>query len=130
MVCPSNDFLKYGLLPVAAILPALQTSAKEPDKKPNIVVIMADDLGYGDLSCYEATEIRTPGIDRLAAEGLRHRNGHASSATSTHWKGKMTEPELYQLKKDVAQQHNLAARYPKRVEEMTAKLEKVRENKK
>lgn len=83
MVCPSNDFLKYGLLPVAAILPALQTSAKEPDKKPNIVVIMADDLGYGDLSCYEATEIRTPGIDRLAAEGLRHRNGHASSATST-----------------------------------------------
>ena len=79
MVCPSKDFLKFGLLPVAAVMPVLQTVAKEPVKKPNIVVIMADDLGYGDLSCYEATEIQTPGIDRLAAEGLRHCNGHASS---------------------------------------------------
>lgn len=56
---------------------------KMEKKAPNIVIIMADDLGYGDLSCYEAKEIHTPGIDRLAAEGLRHCNGHATSATST-----------------------------------------------
>ena len=38
--------------------------------KPNVIVIMADDLGYGDVSCYGATELETPNIDRLAAEGL------------------------------------------------------------
>ena len=42
----------------------------------------------------------------------------------------MTEPELYNLKKDVAQKNNIAAQYPKRVGEMTAKLEQVRNNKK
>lgn len=82
MIYSQQYFLKIGLLPLVA-LPALDAVAKMPDGKPNIVVIMADDLGYGDLSCYQATEIQTPGIDRLAAEGLRHCNGHASSATST-----------------------------------------------
>ena len=47
-----------------------------------------------------------------------------------NWKGNMTAPELYDLKKDVAQKHNIAAQYPKRVQEMTAKLEQVRNNKK
>lgn len=36
------------------------------EKMPNIIVIEADDLGYGDLSCYGATRIKTPGMDRLA----------------------------------------------------------------
>lgn len=40
-------------------------------RKPNIVIIMADDLGYGDLSCYGHPTIRTPNLDRMAAEGLR-----------------------------------------------------------
>lgn len=40
-------------------------------RPPNIVLILADDLGYGDLACYGATDIRTPNIDRLAAEGTR-----------------------------------------------------------
>lgn len=71
------------------LVPALLGAAcaygqdKVEKKAPNIVIIMADDLGYGDLSCYGATRIHTPGIDRLAAEGLRHCNGHATSATST-----------------------------------------------
>lgn len=39
--------------------------------KPNVIVILADDLGYGDLSCYGSTTIRTPNLDRMAAEGLR-----------------------------------------------------------
>ena len=51
--------------------------------KPNILVIMADDLGYGDLSCYGATEPKTPHIDRLAAEGLRFTDGHCSASTCT-----------------------------------------------
>lgn len=51
--------------------------------KPNIVVIYLDDLGYGDLSSYGATELQTPNIDKLANGGLKFTNGYASSATCT-----------------------------------------------
>jgi arylsulfatase A-like enzyme len=50
---------------------------------PNIVVIMADDLGYGDVSCYGARGLTTPHIDRLAAEGLRFTQGYCSASTCT-----------------------------------------------
>ncbi len=52
-------------------------------KKPNIVFIYTDDLGYGDISCYGATKIYTPNIDKLAQSGLRFTNAHSSSATCT-----------------------------------------------
>ncbi|AWO02043.1 arylsulfatase [Chitinophaga alhagiae] len=52
-------------------------------QKPNVVIIYADDLGYGDLSCYGATKIQTPHIDQLAREGIRFTNGHTTSATCT-----------------------------------------------
>ena len=51
--------------------------------KPNIVVIYLDDLGYGDLGAYGATELKTPNIDKLAKEGVKFTNGYASSATCT-----------------------------------------------
>ena len=51
--------------------------------QPNIVLIYADDVGYGDLSCYGATRVHTPNLDRIAAGGLRMTNAHASSATCT-----------------------------------------------
>ncbi len=51
--------------------------------KPNIVIIIADDLGYGDLGCYGATKIKTPNMDRLATEGLRFTQGYAPSSTCT-----------------------------------------------
>jgi len=51
-----------------------------PSPPPNIVIINADDLGYGDLGCYGATHIRTPNIDRLASEGRRFTDAHAASA--------------------------------------------------
>ena len=50
---------------------------------PNIVLIYADDLGYGDLSSYGATEIQTPHIDRLAQQGMLFTDAHAPSATCT-----------------------------------------------
>lgn len=50
---------------------------------PNVIVIMADDLGYGDVSCYGATELKTPHIDQLAAEGLRFTSGYCSASTCT-----------------------------------------------
>lgn len=48
--------------------------------KPNIIVIFADDLGYGDVSCYGATKIRTPNIDRLASEGIRLTDAHSAAS--------------------------------------------------
>jgi arylsulfatase A-like enzyme len=50
---------------------------------PNIVIIYADDLGYGDVGCYGATRVQTPNIDRLAREGLRFTDAHSSAATCT-----------------------------------------------
>lgn len=50
---------------------------------PNVLIIYADDLGYGDLECYGAKNVQTPHINRLAAEGVRFRNAHATAATST-----------------------------------------------
>jgi arylsulfatase A len=50
---------------------------------PNIIFIMADDMGYGDLGCYGATKIPTPNMDRVAAEGMRLTDAHSSSAVCT-----------------------------------------------
>ena len=52
-------------------------------EKPNIVLIMTDDLGYGDVSSYGATAVQTPNIDRLAKAGLRFTDAHSSAATCT-----------------------------------------------
>jgi arylsulfatase A len=57
-----------------ALLGRASFAAAEAPKKPNIVFILADDLGYGDLGCYGQTKIKTPNIDRLAAEGMRFTN--------------------------------------------------------
>jgi arylsulfatase A len=51
--------------------------------KPNVIYIYADDLGYGDLSCYGATKLKTPNIDQLATQGIRFTNAHCTSATCT-----------------------------------------------
>jgi len=52
-------------------------------ERPNVVLIYADDLGYGDVGCYGATRVLTPRIDRVAREGLRFTDGHSASATCT-----------------------------------------------
>jgi arylsulfatase A len=59
------------------------TEASPARTSPNVVVIFADDLGYGDLSCYGATKVHTPNIDRLAKEGRRFTDAHSASAVCT-----------------------------------------------
>jgi len=54
--------------------------AAAPIQKPNILLIVADDLGYGDLGSYGARQIKTPNIDRLASEGARFTDAHSSAA--------------------------------------------------
>ena len=58
-------------------------AAADRPPRPNVLVIMADDLGYGDVSCYGATAIETPHIDALAAGGLRFTSGYCSASTCT-----------------------------------------------
>lgn len=60
-----------------------KTADLEALKKPNVIFIVADDLGYGDISCYGAEAITTPHVDSLAASGLRFTDAHAVAATST-----------------------------------------------
>ncbi|MEM6319995.1 MAG: arylsulfatase [Bacteroidota bacterium] len=67
------------------LLASCATDKKEPTttttKPPNIVIIYADDLGYGDVGAYGATNLPTPNMDRLANGGIRFTNGYATSAT-------------------------------------------------
>ena len=63
---------------------ASKTPAPEAAKKPNILILYADDLGYGDLTCYNPeSKIPTPHLDRLAAAGMRFTDGHSSSGICT-----------------------------------------------
>src|SRR5712675_3501646 len=54
--------------------------AQPASKPPNIVFIMADDLGYADVGCYGRPDLKTPNIDRIAAKGVRFLQGYANSA--------------------------------------------------
>ena len=62
---------------------ALSASAKEKTaQRPNIIYIMCDDMGYGDLGCYGQPYISTPNIDRMAREGIRFTQAYAGSPVS------------------------------------------------
>jgi arylsulfatase A-like enzyme len=67
-----------GSLAVAGL--SFSRASRAQTGRPNIVFIMADDLGYADLSCYGQRDYMTPNIDRLAIEGLRFTQGYANSA--------------------------------------------------
>ncbi|MCK5281249.1 MAG: sulfatase-like hydrolase/transferase, partial [Cyclobacteriaceae bacterium] len=73
------------ILFVAGLFISCDSSKKSAEDKqaPNIIIIYADDLGYGDLSSYGMTNVGTPNIDRIADEGLKFTNAHTSSATCT-----------------------------------------------
>src|SRR5258706_5915323 len=67
------------LLAVALLLAAVPPQAE----RPNIVIILVDDLGYGDLGCYGHPTIRTPNLDRMAAEGLRFTDFYVAAPVCT-----------------------------------------------
>lgn len=75
--------MKVLLLILLATIGGITVTLGKNEPKPNIILIYADDLGYGDVSCYGATKIKTPNMDKLAAQGLRFTNAHATSATCT-----------------------------------------------
>ncbi len=84
--------ISYSLLILFAVINSCKNTNKEQVQKiveketknqPNIIILYADDLGYGDVNAYGATEIETPNMDRLANGGVMFTSGYASSATCT-----------------------------------------------
>jgi arylsulfatase A-like enzyme len=72
------------LLAAALLLAAAGPArADTPARPPNIVFVLADDVGYGDLGCYGSTRVPTPNLDRLAKEGLRFTDAHSPAAVCT-----------------------------------------------
>ncbi|HEU4650122.1 MAG TPA: sulfatase-like hydrolase/transferase [Croceibacterium sp.] len=72
-----------GALGTAALAAARPTLAQARQGKPNVLYIMADDLGYADLSCYGRRDYTTPVLDRLATEGMMFMHAYANSAVCT-----------------------------------------------
>ncbi len=58
-------------------------AAKELAEKPNIILIMADDMGYGDIGCYGSKSIKTPVLDKMAADGIKFTDYHSNGAVCT-----------------------------------------------
>lgn len=82
-----SDFYVFAFVIVTLFLSACSNNQQESEtaenqkSQPNIIFIYADDLGYGDVGAYGATEMPTPNIDKLAEGGVKFTNGYASSAT-------------------------------------------------
>lgn len=76
-----NRQMTYVIACLAAMAHFSPVAAEDLASRPNIVLIVADDLGYGDLGCYGGRRARTPHLDRLAQEGLRLTDFHANAAS-------------------------------------------------
>ncbi len=72
-----------GLICISALLPSFAAPPLNVPEKPNVIIILTDDIAWGDLGCYGATKVKTPNIDRLAAEGLRFTDAYAPASTCT-----------------------------------------------
>ena len=70
-------FVLIGLIGLAS------AQSLRADSSPNVIIVLADDLGYGDLGCYGAKDIQTPGLDRMATEGTRFTDFSVTSALCT-----------------------------------------------
>lgn len=76
----NNKSILLAGLGSLSLIPALAQTAVQ---QPNVIFLVADDLGYGDLSCYGATRVSTPILDSIANNGIRFTDAHAVAATST-----------------------------------------------
>ena len=76
------DMKRIALLFIALFFVAGPADAAAA-AKPNIIYILSDDIGYGDIGCYGATKVKTPNLDRLAAQGCRFTDAHATASVCT-----------------------------------------------
>lgn len=76
------DYKSISLIGGTLLLSALSANAQKKNARPNILFILCDDMGYGDLGCYGQPFIRTPHIDAMAGEGIRFTQAYAGSPVS------------------------------------------------
>lgn len=78
--CSSVKSIGMMSLPIIGALmnPSIVEAQKNQQKKPNIIFILADDLGYGEIGCYGSDKYKTPNIDKLASQGIRFTHGYAT----------------------------------------------------
>ena len=69
-----------AIVVAATAVPSAAVDETKSKRRPNFVIVLADDLGYGDLGCYGHKTIHTPNLNRFAKEGLRLTNCYASAA--------------------------------------------------
>ncbi|MEO9931732.1 sulfatase family protein [Rhodopirellula bahusiensis] len=79
----SPRFLYPLVLVLACIAGPISVASAADTERPNVVIVMADDLGYGDIGCYGAKGLKTPNIDRMASEGCHFTSGYCSASTCT-----------------------------------------------
>ncbi len=94
-----SKFLKRSAAVLAILAGPVHAETPPAATRPNVVIILADDAGWGDLGSYGATLIKTPNLDRLAKEGMRFTDGHASAAVCTPTRYSMLTGE-YSWRKD------------------------------
>lgn len=75
----SLPFHHYLVWPLAIAIAGLSSVTAQSERPPNIILILADDLGYGDLGCFGQSTLKTPHLDRMAAEGLRFTQFYSGS---------------------------------------------------
>ena len=99
-----KNYLLFSSVLAPLAISSTACSSTEKTSKPNVIVILADDLGYGNVSAYGSKTISTPNIDKLANGGVCFTDGHATSATSTpsryamlqvHTHGKTRMPRFF-----------------------------------
>lgn len=78
-----SRFIVSGLLMLLFSISNFISFAQTKNRKPNIIIIYVDDLGYGDIGCYGASLVKTPNVDRMASKGLRFTDAHCSASTCT-----------------------------------------------
>ena len=76
----AQTVIRTTLTSFAIAILAHSAASAESTSQPNIVIIFADDLGYGDVGCYGATKIATPNIDRLASQGMKFTDAHSAAS--------------------------------------------------
>ncbi len=81
------DYKSISIIGGTLLLSALSANAQKKNARPNIIFILCDDMGYGDLGCYGQPFIRTPHIDAMASEGIRFTQAYAGSPVSATFEG-------------------------------------------
>eukprot|EP01136_Pigoraptor_vietnamica_P006618 Opistho-1_new@39747 len=71
MITTSTRWMAAMIIFSICFTPQKSVAQKKQLKKPNVVIILTDDMGYGEISCYNSQQISTPNIDRIAKEGIR-----------------------------------------------------------